>query len=1042
VTPLSRRLVPALAALLLAAFAAPAAAQSGRIAGTVTDSSSAQPLLGVQVSVVGTRLGATTGADGRYVITNVPAGSHTVQVRRIGYQARQIGGVNVATDEPTTLDIVIATAPFTLEAQVVTGVVDPTSGTRTPFAVGRVDVADAPVPPSNAIETIQGKIAGVNIVPSGQPGGGTNIVLRTPTSINRSNTPLIVVDGVILAQSANILNGSTADLEALDIESVEVIKGAAAASLYGSRAASGVIQIRTKRGAGLAEGGTRVVVRSEVGSNSLGGKIDWSRYHDWLMNDLGEYVDEAGNVVELTQRVQDTVWKRFQDNQYPGPIHDQVEAFFDPGQFFTNQVSLSQNAANTNWYLSYNNKREDGVVLDYGGFGQNDVRFNLDHRPRSDLSIAFSGYVSRSKRDEVYDDTFFDLINQPPDVDLLQPDPDGTPFAYMADPQGREENPLYVLATEQEEVRRTRALGSLTARWTPLSWFSLDGNVSYDRADRERSFFLDRGLKTEGFALGGLGEIEEWNGSTDALNSSLSANFIGRFGELTARTTLRGITERQRATLDQAEGEDLAVPGVPSLDNARTRSISSDAEEILATGWFAITGFDYDGRYIVDGLVRRDGSSLFGPEERWHTYYRASAAWRMAEESWWPLEDVSEFKLRLSQGTAGGRPEFEDQYETYSFTDAGGITKETLGNTELKPERATETEGGLDVIAFDRFSLQLSYAKSKVEDQLVEIPLAALYGYTSQWQNAGTVEGNTVEATLEAQVITRPNLSWRVGLVADRSRSRITEFNRACHVDADLVIAYRCAGETLGAMYGFKWIGSVSDLPAAAQARASEFEVNDDGILVWVGPDLDYRQGEQANGWGTETTIDGVAYRWGMPIALVDEDGNRAVVKIGDGNPDFHFGISNSVTWGDFTFYGLLDTQVGGQVYNRTKQRMYQYGRSADVDQAGKTQELKKITDYYGQLYAANDVNSWFVEDGGFVKLRELSVSWRVPISRIGFLGATPISGMQIALIGRNLFTWTDYSGYDPEVNSPINRYDAFEYPRYRTITGTVQLEF
>ena len=1036
-----RGLVPALAAVLVSAFAAPAAAQTGRIAGTITDSSSAQPLLGVQISVAGTRLGATSGADGRYVIANVPIGPHTLNVRRIGYQARQLENVVVEADGVTTVDIALATTPFTLEAQVITGVVDPTSGTRTPFTVGRVDIADAPVPPSNAIETIQGKIAGVTIVPSGQPGGGTNIVLRTPTSISKSNSPLIVVDGVILAQSDNILNGSTSDLEALDIESVEVIKGAAAASLYGSRAASGVIQIRTKRGAGLPEGGTRVTLRSEVGMNSLGGKIRWARYHDWLQNAAGEYVDEDGNVVPLGEREQDSVFARFQDNVYPVPIHDQVEAFFDPGQFYSNSVSLAQNAGTTNWRLSYANKREDGVVLDFGGFGQNDVRFNLDHRPRSDLTLSFSGYVSRSKRDEIYDDTFFDLINQPPDIDLLEPDPDGTPYVYMADPQGREENPLYVLATEQDQVRRTRSLGSLTARWAPLSWLTLDGNASYDRANRERAFFLDRGAKTEGYAIGdGIGWIEEWNGATDALNASLSANFLGRFGDLTARTTLRGIMERQKGTLDIAEGEDLSVPGVPSLDNARTRFISSNVEEILANGWFAITGVEYGGRYIADALVRRDGSSLFGPEERWHTYYRASAAWRMAEESWWPLADVEEFKLRLSRGTAGGRPDFEDQYETYSFTDAGGIVKATLGNTELKPELATETEAGVDIIAFDRFSLQLSYANTVVEDQLVLIPLAALYGYTSQWQNAGTVEGNTYEATLEAQMITRPNLSWRVGLVADRTRNRITKFDRHCF--QTLTVAFRCEGETLGAMYGFKWIESTTDLPAAAQARASEFQVNDDGILVWVGPDNTFREGETERLWGTETTINGVTYQWGMPIALLDGTGNRAVVKIGDGNPDFHFGISNRVTWGDFSFYGLIDAQVGGNVYNRTNQRMYQYGRSADVDQAGKPQELKKITDYYGALYAANDVSSWFVEDGGFVKLRELAVSYRVPVSRLGFLSQASLSGMQLSLVGRNLFTATDYSGYDPEVGGVINRLDAFEYPRYRTITGTVELEF
>jgi hypothetical protein len=165
-------------------------------------------------------------------------------------------------------------------------------------------------------------------------------------------------------------------------------------------------------------------------------------------------------------------------------------------------------------------------------------------------------------------------------------------------------------------------------------------------------------------------------------------------------------------------------------------------------------------------------------------------------------------------------------------------------------------------------------------------------------------------------------------------------------------------------------------------------------------------------------------------------------VKIGDGNPDYHVGFSNRVTWRDFSFYGLLDAQIGGNVYNRTNQRMHQYGRSADVDQAGKEQELKKISDYYVALYSANDPTSWFVEDGGFVKLRELSVSYRVPVTRLGFLSRSAISGMTLSVVGRNLMTWTDYSGYDPEIGGVIQRFDSFEYPRYRTVTGTVELEF
>ncbi|HEX5580815.1 MAG TPA: SusC/RagA family TonB-linked outer membrane protein, partial [Gemmatimonadaceae bacterium] len=901
------------------------AGQTGQIAGTVTDSSSGQPIPGAQVIVAGTNLGSATDAQGRYTVSRVPAGTHTIQVRRVGFSLREVAGVNVAAGATTTLDMRLRSTPLQLEAVVTTGVVDPTSGTRVPFTVGRVDAANAPVPATNAVETLQGKVAGATVVSSGQPGSGTNLLLRTPASINKSTFPLVVVDGVILSQS---FSGSTADLQSLDIESVEVVKGAAAASLYGSRAANGVIQIRTRRGAGLAEGNTRVTVRSEFGTNALANKVNWAQHHYYRTDDQGRYVDANGAVLfpnspdsARAARVPRPAHERFQDVAYGVPTYDPVESFFDPGQFYKNSLNIAQNTGKTNWFLSYVNSREDGVVLGNGGYVQNDVRLNLDHKPRENLTISFSGYHMRSNRDGLYGDTFFDLINQAPDVNLSEPDPDGTPYLFQGDPEGREENPLYVLSTEQDTRKRARTQGSVETRWSPLTWLTLDGNVSYDRSDRRNTFFLDQGFKTEGFPNGGPGEIEQFTGTTDALNAAVSANLMQRFGDLTMRGTVRGLMERETNELTTASGRTLSVPGVPSLDNAQERFVESSAEEIRSNGYFFTLGADYAGRYIVDGLVRRDGSSLFGPEERWNSYYRVSGAWRVAEESWWPWQQVNEFKLRASRGTAGGRPSFSDQYETYDFTTGGGVVKRTLGNRFLKPELATETELGLDMIFRERYSLQLSHARAVVKDQLIAIPLAGMFGYTSQWQNAGTVEGNTWEGTLEAQVIQRPTLSWRVGLVADRTRNKITEFDRSCFTTQ--TIAYRCAGETLGAMYGFRWLRDASELPADAQARASEFQRNDDGLLVWVGEGRSYTEGEtyvdpvtEKKGlWGTQTQIGNATYQWGQPITLLDATGSAAVVKIGDGNPDFHFGVSNNVTWKDFSFYALVDAQVGGNVY-------------------------------------------------------------------------------------------------------------------------------
>jgi TonB-dependent SusC/RagA subfamily outer membrane receptor len=341
----------AFAALLLGgATPAPVHAQggtTGRVSGVVSDSATGQPLQAVQLflSRGTTRLEARSSAEGRYLFPNVPAGTYGLEAIRLGYRRVLRANIAVAAGQTLQYDLKMAAAALNLQAIVTTGVVDPASGTRVPFSVGRVAAEDAPVPATNALETIQGKIAGVSVVPSGQAGSGTNIQLRTPTSISKSNAPLVVVDGVIQSQS---FDAASADLQSMDIESVEVVKGAAAASLYGSRASAGVIQIRTRRGTGLAEGTTKFTVRSEFGSNELARTVKWAQYHSFLSNESGAYVNATGQEVPREQRTPDPIWARFQDNPFKaGTAYDQVDRFFDPGNFLRNSAPRRTGSSRT-----------------------------------------------------------------------------------------------------------------------------------------------------------------------------------------------------------------------------------------------------------------------------------------------------------------------------------------------------------------------------------------------------------------------------------------------------------------------------------------------------------------------------------------------------------------------------------------------------------------------------------------------------------------------------------------------------------------------
>ena len=1019
--------------VLLTGAARPLAGQgTGSISGTVRHADHSTPIAGVQVSIEALQLRTVTNADGRYQLNDVPAGSHTLTVRFIGFGPERRDQVLLGAGQRVRADFLLRPQALLLSEIVVTGVTEATSRTKLPFTVAKVTAEDIPVPPNAALQSIRGKVAGASLIPNAQPGEGTNILLRSPTSINKSNSPMIVVDGAILAESS-------VDISSLDIESVEVIKGAAAASLYGSRAASGVIQIRTARGSQIQEGRTRFIVRSEYGSNQIMKPIEWARFHNLRMNpEQTAFLDAAGEPVERQFAAPSTFL--FQDQPYPGPTFDHIKALFDPGQYVTNSVSLGYNSGTTSWLVTAGQHHTAGVVQENDGYRRYDFKANLDHRLGNNLSVSMSAFHMRGKQEDPGGNPFFDFIHQAPDVNLLQPDPDGTKYIFQPDPVGVRASPLYQMATQDHWDYRSRSLASGDLRYNPLPWLGLSANGSYDRSDRRSEDFVPRGVKTPESPNGGIGSSDRFSAVTSAINASAGLSVTRAFGRLQTRSSARVLTEREDVQTVSATAADAAVGGIPDLDAFTTLGNASSQEAIRSRGYYFTTDLDYADRYIVSALARRDGSSLFGREERWHWYYRASAAWRLNAEPWWPFPAaLNEFKLRYSRGTAGGRPTFSDRFEVFGVGTAG-LTLGTLGNIFLKPEKTTEQEFALDLVALKRASLSLVYAKQRTVDQLIEVPLPAVFGFAAQWQNAGTIEGHTYEATLETRLIERDKVRWSMTFIADRSRNRLVAYDRPCHAEG---LGNRCAGQVLGEMWGQTLWRTPADLPAVHANSQDAFDINDDGLLVPVGAGNTWRDGVAKQLWGSNVVIDGVTYAWGMPRRVLDQAGQPARLRIGDANPDLNWGISSQLRFGQLNVYALVGGQVGGNVYNATKQRMYQHLRNREIDQDGRPEEAKKPTSYYtGPLYNSNNASQWFVEGAGYTKLREASVRYALTPRQLPALGRLKMDRVLLSLIGRNLFVLTDYSGYDPEIGGILTRLDDFAFPTYRTVTFSVEIEF
>jgi hypothetical protein len=349
----------------------------------------------------------------------------------------------------------------------------------------------------------------------------------------------------------------------------------------------------------------------------------------------------------------------------------------------------------------------------------------------------------------------------------------------------------------------------------------------------------------------------------------------------------------------------------------------------------------------------------------------------------------------------------------------------------------------------------LVYADSRVEDQLLRIPQPAAAGYRFQWQNAGTLESNTIEASITANILRTRNTSLNLGVVFDRTNQEITEFIPPPFRGGVNNYFYFREGEVLGAMYGDLFLTSPDQLLAGLDA--SQFQVNDDGYLVWVGAGNAFTDGISKQLWGTTadfttTNCGGRAYKWGFPIVFQDEECDP-FAKIGDVLPDFNLGFNSVFRWKGFTAYMLWNAQIGGDIYNATAQWAHRDDRHRNQDQAGKPDELKKTANYMQALYNVNATNSNFVEVGSYVKLREVSLEYSFNRQQLNKLFGNTLHRIAIGFTGRNLITFTDYSGFDPETgdtesnnavggDASLFRVDDFNYPNFRTFTGRLTIEF
>lgn len=969
----------ALLALLLPGLAETQAAGTGIVRGRVTDASSGQPISSVQIQVQGTTIGVLSGVNGEYILPNVPTGAQTIVARRVGY-AEVRREVNITAGQTTTADFTMTITAANLSDVIVTGVAVATERRALGNSVESVsgeEVSEAPAVTS-IDQALQGKITGAVISEnSGQPGGGVSIRLRGTNSILGGAEPLYVVDGVIVDNSsdalvslgANATRGSAAlsnriaDLDPADVERIEVLKGAAAAALYGSRANNGVIQIFTKRG---RSGDPVFTYSTEVSTGKTPEK--------YALN-MAPTATAADTAINTSLNVGDPV-ERF----------DPQDQIFRSTVSTSNRLSVAGGTGSTNYFFSGSYQNEEGVVRS-SDYWRLNLRANVNQQLTDRMEVAFRGNYVRSHANfvtegEQTNGVLTSIVFTPTIFDPSFDEATGQfPYNPVLGP-----NPLVMLNEYEAPEDVTRFVGGMEAQFRPMPNLTLRYLAGVDDYRREVRFLQPPRTNSATFT----GSVQNPVQFSRQFNNDLLASYDWTLSETIGMATGAGL----RFTSDDREVLSAAATGLPpeqQLVGGAVPTASQSRSEIRTFGGYLEQRVSWNDRLYVTGGVNFDASSAFGADERWQLFPRLGASWVLSDE---PAVSealgsvVSSLRLRAAYGQTGGQPpgaytRFAN-FVDVSYAGRPGLVASTIvGNPNLKPERQREYEFGFDAgVIDDRAQLEFTYYDKKTKDLVLQVPVPRSTGALTQFQNIGVLTNKGIELALNTINVNRPNFTWRTRVSYATNKNRIQQLATSSDT---LISGYLNAvieGQPVGVFYGGIYArdpdGNIVYAPVTA-----------DSLLLPV------------RGRDTLTLPGGVT---STPFA------NRI---IGDPNPDFTMALSNSFDLPQgFQVSVLLDGRFGNDVANFTRRITEFFGSDAILEREASGDTIRQT---FGRNPAGRiQIYEEYIEDGSFIKLREVAVSKRFEGPWLGRVGA---ESMTLRLAGRNLHTWTDYRGLDPEVN-------------------------
>lgn len=967
--------------LLLVLFSTTASAQTRRIGGRVTAEGSSDPVTSATVTVVGTTFGAITDAEGRFSIP-APAGPATLRVRRIGYTPRTVA-VSAGLSE---VNVALGKDVLELDKQVITGTATTVSSINAANAVTVISSERLNRVPAQTIDNaLQGKIPGALITTnSGAPGGGTQIQLRGVNTINSAFLPIYVVDGVVVnnssisnglnvitqaSRSGGVANFSSsqdqmvnriADLNPNDIENIQVLKGPSASSIYGSVGANGVIVITTKKG--------------RVGKTTLDVNQRFGTYT--LANKLGPFMcfksaAEAADYGAIGGGQDAALW-----TSAANKCHDFEEELYGNNtlSYATDMSVRGATAAGTNFFVSGLAQRDNGLAPnDY--YQKQSMRVNVGHQFGSRLSLQANTELLHSLtqrgvsgNDNTGINPYTNFSQTPTYIDFTR-QADGT---FPKNPQTAvgNSNPLQNAELIKTPENVFRLIGSMTGTYNIMARerstldFTMTGGVD---AFNDESKVISPATAYVEQVNANPGTLVITN--ANVVHANLSGNLTHRMIKDAFTATTSGGFRQMRRESNVINNIGRGVfPGVTNVSLAvqtfvgQTQTIDKVfavfvQEEILTLG----------ERLLLTAALNSERSSNNGDANEMNAYPKFAASFRLPGV----VPRINELKLRAAYGKAGNQPTAgKFTFLTTLFNEGrSGLRASTIkGFAGIKPETATEIEGGFDIQAFDgRARLSFTQWRKQIDDLLLQANVAPSTGFATQYINGGQIVNNGTEVELGLTPIQTSRFDWVSNTTFSRFKGEVTELP---------VPAFNPGVGSFGTRFGNVFIEKGRS-PTVIQAINS--------CAVDVAP-----RSASAPFGGS------------CPAA------SRVLSFVGDAMPDFTMGFSNDFTFGPLRLASLFDWRKGGDVVNLTN-NYFDGGLLADTATGN-----VRIT-------AFRAGKAVYVEDASFVKLRELTLSYQLPSGLTQRLFNGRAEQARIEFSGRNLLTWTDYTGLDPEVSNFSN---------------------